>query len=120
MRGLIGAFEMSIGMVSNRIARFTSALNAYVANALFAMLCAYLVYRHWHTVNIYEICLMLLPVGINLWGQFRRARKIIDSNKSMSETSQDAVYHLLFLSAINNLLLLVFIAALLRHFEGFI
>jgi accessory gene regulator protein AgrB len=111
---------MSIGMISNRIARFTSALNARVASVLFVVLGAYLAYRHRSTVNIYAILLVFLPVGIQLWGQFRRARGIVNSTEYRSEASKGAVYDLLFFAAIINLLLLILIAALLRHIDGFI
>ncbi|MGD0446621.1 MAG: hypothetical protein ABSA39_22020 [Edaphobacter sp.] len=111
---------MSIEETRIRVSRSSSALNARVAHALFLAFGAYLAYRHRSTVNVYATFLVFIPVGIHLWGQFQRARRIVNSTEFRSETSKEAIYDLLFWAAIVNLLLLILIAALLRHIDGFI
>ncbi len=107
----------------NKFSRFVREYNAAAESLLFVIFVAYLACRHWHTVStyfIYVFILVFFPVVMHLWSQFYYARRIINSMGLQSGTTKSDVYNLLFRTALTNLLLLVFIAALLRHIDGFI
>lgn len=104
----------------SQIANFSPAMNASLANVLGLIVATYLVCRHWHTVNIYALFFIFLPLGLQLFGQIQRARQIVHSLESVPVTSRPVILDLLFWAAITNLTLLIYIASLLRHIDGFI
>jgi len=110
---------MLAGKIWNEVCRFTSAFNAAFASILCLVFVAYLACRHRHAMNIYAVVLIFIPTGIQLVAQFQRARKIVKSMEIQSGTTKDGVFDLLFYGAIINLFLLSYIAALLRHIDGF-
>lgn len=114
---------MRIDKIWNKFSRSVSEANAVAESLLFVLFVAYLACRHWHTVStylIYVFVLVFFPVGIHLWSQFYYARRIVNSGELQSETAKSDVYNLLFRAGLTNLLLLGFIAALLKHIDGFI
>jgi hypothetical protein len=64
--------------------------------------------------------LVFAPLGIQLFGQFLRARAVVRSMATLPVESAAGVFDLLFWAAIGNLMLLAFIATLLKHIDGFI
>ena len=94
-------------------------VNAAAATLLCVILSAYLIYRHWHTISIYAVFLIFVPLCIHLFGLFQRARALVDSMESDSVRSKSAVFDLSFWAAISNLTLLIYISVLLRHIDGF-
>src|SRR5271170_1846703 len=106
--------------IRNEDFRSLSALNAAAASLLCVILGLYIAYRHRHAVNIYAFTLILVPLGVQVYGQFRRAHTIFNSMESLSITSRALIFDLLFWTAITNLTLLVFIAALLKHIDGLV
>ncbi len=97
----------------------SSALNATAASLLYVMLSIYLALRHWRTINVYGVFIIFVPLSIQIFGQFQRARGIVNAMESTPDTAKRSVFDMLFWAAITNLTLLVFIAALLRHIDGF-
>ncbi|MGD0893912.1 MAG: hypothetical protein ABR955_16320 [Verrucomicrobiota bacterium] len=110
---------MPVDKPSNEGYRSPSGLNAAAASLLCVMLSIYLALRHWHTVNVYGVFVIFVPLGIQIIGQFQRARGILNAMESAPITSRNAVFDMLFWAAIANLMLLVFITALLRRVDGF-
>jgi hypothetical protein len=98
--------------------RSPSALNAAAASLLFVVLGMGLVIRHWHAVTVHGVCLIFVPVGIQIFVQFQRARGTVKAMGSAPVASKNAVFDMAFFAAINNLMLLVFIATLLRRIDG--
>jgi hypothetical protein len=110
---------MGIDKTGKKESRSRSALSAAAASLLCVIVTAYLASRHRHTVSIYAVMLIFVPLAIQLYGQFQRARGIVHSTESVSAKSKEVVFDLLAWGATNNLLLLVYIAALLRRIDGF-
>jgi hypothetical protein len=104
----------------NKVSDLPPALNAAAATLVCAVLSIYLVCRHRHIMNTYAVFLIFIPFGIQLLGQFQRARGIVHTMESLSVSSKSLVFDLLFWAAITNLTLLIYIAALLKHIDGFI
>jgi len=108
------------GLTLKKFSTSPSALNAVAANLLDVIVGAYLICRHRHTVSLYAIVLIFFPLGIQLVGQVQRARAVVKSMEALPFKSTEAVFDLLFWAAIANLMLLVFIGALLKHIDGFV
>jgi hypothetical protein len=105
---------------SNECFRSPSALNAAAASLLCFVLSMYVALRHWGTINAYGVFVILLPLVIQIYAQFQRARGIVNTMESSLITSKNAVFDLLFWAAIANLMLLALIASLLRRIDGFL
>jgi hypothetical protein len=91
-----------------------------MASFLVFLFSVYLVCRHRHTVTFYALCLIFIPVGIQLFSQFQRALRLVNLAESQPPRLESEVFDLLFWAALSNLFLLVYVAALLRHIDGFI
>jgi hypothetical protein len=102
------------------VSRTPAAWNALLATLIYIFLGAFLIFRHKTILNIYTVVLVLIPLGIQAYGQILRARALATETGTMSPGLISRVFDLLFWAAIGNLLLLTLVAALLRHIDGFI
>lgn len=105
---------------STSLLRSSSGLNALVSCSLCFLLSAYLICRHRHTVTSYAVFLVFVPVGIQIFGQFRRGLRLIRSAEAKPSGFEEQIFGLLFWATFSDLVLLVYVAALLRHIDGFI
>lgn len=110
---------MGTEKTDNRNLSSPPALNAAAASLLCVFLGVYIVYRHWNVINIYAVFLIFIPLGIQLVGQFQRARRIVRSKDPIPAASRSLIFDLLFWAAIGNLTFLIYIAVLLKHMDGF-
>jgi hypothetical protein len=100
--------------------RHTGALlNAMVSSALCVLLSLFICIRHWHTVTVYIAAFMLLPSCIHLVGLFRRAKRLVSSIGSQSETNRGGIFDLVFFASLSNLLLLLCVEGLCKRIDGF-
>lgn|SRR5690348_11039080 len=103
-----------------KVLRTSSGLNAVVSTSLCFLFAVYLVCRHRHTVTVYALFLVFIPVGIQIFGNFQRALRLIGSPEPKPPRFEQGILDLLFWAGLSNLILLIYVAALLRHVDGFI
>ncbi len=103
-----------------KFSRTAAALNATVLSLICVVFSIFLICRHWHTVTVYAILLIFAPFGVHVFAQFRRARRVADSIESVSTEGAMTIFDLLFWASLSNLLLLIYIAVLLKHLDGFL
>jgi hypothetical protein len=104
----------------DKVFRSSSGLNAIASSLLCFLFTAYLVYRHRHTVTLYALFLVFVPAGIQIFGNFQRALRLIQSTEPKPPRFEREVFDLLFWAGLSNLMLLIYVAALFRHIDGFI
>jgi hypothetical protein len=108
--------------VDNRF-RSAAALIAGASSLLCLLFCFYLGCKHWHIVNAYAITLIFIPFAINTLAQYLRVRRkfsAVDVESFNRKEVIEAFFDLLFFASLSNWLLLIYIAALLRHIDGFV
>jgi hypothetical protein len=110
---------MPVDRPTNERVRSRSMVNAAVASLLCVILSMYAALRHWRTVNVYGVLVIFVPLGIQIVGQFQRARGIFNAMGSAPIASKNAIFDVLFWAAIANLMLLALISVLLKKIDGF-
>ena len=116
-------------------------LNASIAALLSIALDVYLIYRHWQTLSAYTILFLIVPISLQLVGQWSRAlgyyfriQKCYSIRSDKSLETRDPPEHeevslalvvavrgindLLFWSYISNLVMLVYVGLLLMRLDG--
>jgi len=69
-------------------------------------------------MHVYGIALIFIPFIVQIFAQYRRVGIVVAVTDSEPVSKRQAIFDLWFWASVSNLLLLVFIAALLRHVDG--